>query len=89
MPTSPLALLDIDSLIGEEERAMQKTVRQFVDERIRPDVAEWYETGKVPVRDLARELGGIGALGHAPRGLRLHRDERHGVRPGLPGGRGR
>ena len=42
---------------------MQKTVRQFVDERVRPHVAEWYETGKAPVRDLALELGAIGALG--------------------------
>ena len=63
MPTSPLALLDLDSLIGEEELAMQQTVRQFVDERVRPDVAEWYETGKAPVRELALELGAIGALG--------------------------
>ena len=42
---------------------MQQTVRQFVDDRIRPNVAEWYESGKTPVRDLALELGEIGALG--------------------------
>ena len=60
---SPLGLLDVDSLIGEEERAMQQTVRQFVDDRIRPHVAEWYESGSTPVRDLALELGEIGALG--------------------------
>ena len=63
MTTSPLGLLDVDSLIGEEERAMQQTVRQFVDDRIRPHVAEWYESGSTPVRDLALELGEIGALG--------------------------
>ena len=63
MPTSPLALLDLDSLIDEEARAMQQTVRKFVDDRVRPHVAEWYETGKTPVRDLALELGRIGALG--------------------------
>jgi glutaryl-CoA dehydrogenase len=63
MPTPPLALLDLDSLIGEEERAMQQTVRQFVDDRVRPHVAEWYEKGTAPVRDLALELGSIGALG--------------------------
>jgi glutaryl-CoA dehydrogenase len=63
MATPPLALLDLDSLIGEEELAMQQTVRKFVDERVRPGVAEWYETGKAPVRDLALELGSIGALG--------------------------
>ena len=55
---SPLGLLDIDSLINEEDRAMQQTVRKFVDDRIRPDIAEWYENGSTPVREIARELGG-------------------------------
>ena len=60
---SPLGLLDTDSLIGEEDRAMQQTVRKWVDDRIRPNIAEWYEDGSTPVRDIARELGQIGALG--------------------------
>ncbi len=60
---SPLGLLDTDSLVNEEDRAIQQTVRRFVDERIRPDIAEWYESGSAPVRELARELGSIGALG--------------------------
>ncbi len=60
---SPLGLLDTDSLINEEDRAIQQTVRRFVDDRIRPSIAEWYENGSTPVRELARELGGIGALG--------------------------
>ena len=60
---SPLGLLDTDSLINEEDRAIQQTVRKFVDDRIRPDIAEWYENGSTPVREIARELGGIGALG--------------------------
>jgi len=60
---SPLGLLDTDSLIGEEDRTIQQTVRRFVDERIRPDIAEWYENGSAPVREIAQELGSIGALG--------------------------
>ena len=60
---SPLGLLDTDSLINEEDRAIQQTVRKFVDDRIRPDIAEWYENGSTPVREIARELGEIGALG--------------------------
>ena len=60
---SPLGLLDTDSLINEEDRAIQQTVRRFADDRIRPSIAEWYESGSTPVRELARELGGIGALG--------------------------
>jgi glutaryl-CoA dehydrogenase len=60
---SPLGLLDVDSLINEEDRAIQQTVRRFVDERIRPDISEWYENGSTPVRQIAKELGAIGALG--------------------------
>ena len=60
---SPLGLLDTDSLVNEEDRAMQQTVRKWVDDRIRPNIAEWYENGSTPVRDIARELGGLGALG--------------------------
>src|SRR6476659_8666975 len=62
-PLSPLALLDTDSLIGEEDRAMRDTVRSFVDDRLRPEVAGWYERAEVPVRELAPEFGKLGLLG--------------------------
>jgi glutaryl-CoA dehydrogenase len=62
-PLAPLALLDTDSLIGEEERAIRDTVRAFVDDRLRPEIAGWYERADVPVRDLAREFGSLGLLG--------------------------
>ena len=60
---TPLGLLDIDSLINEEDRAMQQTVRRFVEEKVKPDIAEWYETGQLPAREIAEQLGSIGALG--------------------------
>ncbi|HEU4812449.1 MAG TPA: acyl-CoA dehydrogenase family protein, partial [Nocardioides sp.] len=62
-PTSPLALLDIDSLISDEDRAMRDTVRTFVDDRLRPEIAAWYDDASVPVRELAREFGSLGLLG--------------------------
>ena len=62
-PTSPLALLDTDSLIGEDDRAIRDTVRGFVENRLRPEIASWYESGSVPVRDLALEFGALGLLG--------------------------
>ena len=61
--TAPLELFGLHQLVGEEERAMQDTVRRFVDARIKPEVAEWYETGTIPVRELAKELGDLGVLG--------------------------
>ena len=61
--TTPLALFGTDSLIAEDDRAMRDTVRRFVEDRIKPELAGWYESGSLPVRDLARELGQLGVLG--------------------------
>ena len=63
MTLAPLALLDLDALVGEEERAIRDTVRQLVDERLRPEIAGWYERGDTPVRELALEFGSLGLLG--------------------------
>jgi glutaryl-CoA dehydrogenase len=62
-PMAPLALLDLDSLVGEEDRAIRDAVRTMVDERLRPEIAGWYERGDTPVRELAREFGRLGLLG--------------------------
>src|SRR4051794_8423479 len=62
-PQTPLALFDVESLVGEEERAIRDTVRRFVEDKIKPDIAEWYESGTIPGRDLAKELGALGVLG--------------------------
>nr|MDT0665164.1 acyl-CoA dehydrogenase family protein [Micromonospora sp. DSM 115978] len=63
-PFDPRDPLGIDDLLSSEERAVRDTVRQFCAERVSPYVADWYEAGELPVvRELARELGAIGALG--------------------------
>ncbi|GAA2350885.1 acyl-CoA dehydrogenase family protein [Dactylosporangium salmoneum] len=59
----PLDLLDLDGLHSEEELAIRGVVRRVVDDHVRPNVAEWYERGQVPVRDLAKELAKVGLLG--------------------------
>ncbi|WP_428962428.1 acyl-CoA dehydrogenase family protein [Micromonospora fluostatini] len=61
--TDPLDLLALDSALDTEERQIRAVVRQVVDDRVRPSVADWYERGEVPVRDLAREFGRLGLLG--------------------------
>lgn len=63
MPQRPLALLDLDAMLTAEQRMIRDTVREYVDARIRPDVADWFERGEIPVRELAREMGEIGLLG--------------------------
>jgi len=62
-PQAPLQLFAIDHLLSEEERAIRDVVRSYVDERIRPNVAEWFEQGSIPARELALELGELGVLG--------------------------
>src|ERR1035437_8910232 len=62
-PDSPDQLFDIDSLLNDEEKAVRSTVRQFVDEKVKPHVANWYDTGQLPARELARQFGEIGLLG--------------------------
>jgi glutaryl-CoA dehydrogenase len=61
--TSPLGLLAVDDLVAPEDRDLQQAVRHFVDDRIRPEVGQWYEEGRLPARELARELGDLGVLG--------------------------
>ena len=63
MPQSPLGLFDTDSLIDEESLAIRDTVRRYVDDKLRPQLADWYESGTVPVRELSKELGSLGLLG--------------------------
>jgi len=60
---APLSLLAIDHLLTEEERAIRAVVRDFVDTRIKPEVADWFETGHIPARELALEFGELGLLG--------------------------
>jgi glutaryl-CoA dehydrogenase len=59
----PLDLLDLDRLLSDEERAVRDTVRDWVKSRVLPEIAEWFERGELPSRELARELGGMGLLG--------------------------
>ena len=62
-PVAPLDLIAFDSLLDEEERAIRDVVRSYVDARIKPNVAEWFDTGTLPARELAREMGELGLLG--------------------------
>ncbi|MDQ4085079.1 MAG: acyl-CoA dehydrogenase family protein [Actinomycetota bacterium] len=62
-PQSADDLFAIDGLLDDDERAIRDTVRRFCDDRVRPHLADWFESASVPVRELARELGRLGVLG--------------------------
>jgi glutaryl-CoA dehydrogenase len=61
--TAPLDLLDLDTLLTDDERDVRDVVRRVTDDRVRPHVAEWYERAEAPVRELAGEFGKLGLLG--------------------------
>lgn len=54
--------LDIDYLLSQQEIDLRSQVRQFVDDRIRPNINSWYEDAVFP-QDLVKEMGGLGLLG--------------------------
>ena len=58
----PLDYLDVDALLDDEERAIRDTVRQFVRERVLPEVGDWFEKGVFP-REMFAELARLGLLG--------------------------
>lgn len=59
----PLELFGTDALLSSEERDIGGAVRHFVDEKVKPYISDWYETGTVPARELAPQLGELGVLG--------------------------
>ncbi|MDH5284534.1 MAG: acyl-CoA dehydrogenase family protein [Gemmatimonadota bacterium] len=53
---------DIDSLLGEEERAVRDTVRAWVEERLMPIIGDCYLQGRFP-KELVPGLAELGVLG--------------------------
>ena len=58
----PLDLLEIDALFSQEELDIRGAVREFVRERVLPDIGDWFERGEFP-KEMAKELGALGLLG--------------------------
>ena len=58
----PVEMFGIDTLLEDDERDIAATVRRFVDTKLRPDIAGWFESATLP-RELAKEFGGLGLLG--------------------------
>lgn len=59
---SPSDLLNLDGLLSAEELALRDRVREFVDRRIRPNIAEWYENSVFPL-EIVPEMAELGLLG--------------------------
>ena len=55
-------LVSFDSLLTAEEIDLRSRVRGFVDEAIRPNIAEWYDQGVFPL-EIVPEMAKLGLLG--------------------------
>ncbi|HEV7203550.1 MAG TPA: acyl-CoA dehydrogenase family protein [Jatrophihabitans sp.] len=58
-----LDLLDLDDDLSDDDRLLRDTVRKFANDRLRPNIREWFEEGTLPARELAQEFGALGVLG--------------------------
>ncbi len=52
----------VDDLLDDDQRLIRQTVRQFVDERVLPVIAEHNRAGTFPL-DLVPEMGALGMFG--------------------------
>ena len=60
---NPYDFLDVDALLTEEERLVRATARDFVRDRVLPDINEWFEAGTPYPKELFKEMGRLGLLG--------------------------
>jgi len=61
-PFSCLDLLHFDSLLSDEEKSIQLTVRKFIDAEVVPYISDWFSKDHFP-KHLMKEFGKLGALG--------------------------
>jgi glutaryl-CoA dehydrogenase len=54
-----LDYVELEADLDREERMIRDTAREFVADRVKPDVGEWFETGRFP-RELIGEMGDLG-----------------------------
>ena len=55
-------LIDFDDLLTPEERALRDTVRSFVADEIKPNIARWYEDAVFPL-EIVPKMAKLGLLG--------------------------
>jgi len=58
----PGDLINFDSLLSTEELALRQTVRSFVKEQIKPNIAQWYNDAHFPA-EIVPQMAKLGLLG--------------------------
>lgn len=62
LSTDPSDLISFDSLLTAEELELRKTVREFVNAQIKPNIARWFADGEFPL-EIVPEMAKLGLLG--------------------------
>ncbi|MEK7834312.1 MAG: acyl-CoA dehydrogenase family protein [Acidobacteriota bacterium] len=62
MSTSEVDFFKLDAQLSDEEKLIRQSVRSFVNERIKPIIADCFEEGRFPF-DLIPEMASLGVLG--------------------------
>ena len=62
MGLDPLDPLALDADLEAHDRLLRDSAREFVDKRVLPEIADWFERAVFP-RELATEIGALGYLG--------------------------
>lgn len=62
MPKHITDLMNIEGLLSDEENNVRDQIAEFVDSRIRPNIAEWYDNAVLP-RDLLPDMAAEGLFG--------------------------
>src|SRR5215467_7127007 len=52
----------LDFLLNEEQLQLKKSIREFAEREIKPNVMKWDESGEFPLATI-KELGKLGLLG--------------------------
>ncbi len=60
---TPDVLFALDPLLAQDERDIAATVASMLAEVVRPNIAQWYLSGALPARELAKQFGSLGLLG--------------------------
>ena len=66
-PYTPPDYVLLDELFTEEERLVRQTVRDFVNERVLPQITDCFENERFPL-ELVPEIAQLGLLGASLKG---------------------
>lgn len=53
----------VHDLLTPDERLMRETVRSYCDKELMPHIADWWDSGELPVRGVMKNFGQMGLLG--------------------------